>query len=91
MTTKNPYNQIKEILEKYNKDKAWKDISNSHMDYIDAEVMQIVRNDLYLKFIYMLGMREQLQFKKMDIAEDFQKATKMCKDVLVKGVNNEQG
>ena len=39
----------------------------------------------------MLGMREQLQFKKMDIADDFQKATKMCKDVLVKGVNNEQG
>lgn len=90
MTTKNPYNQIKEIHENGYKNKTWNDITDAHMDKIDAQIMEIVNNDFHLKQIFMLGRREQLRITKAEIKDTLNVTKNQIRGSGILGVNNEQ-
>ena len=84
----NAYNKIKTIHENSLRNKTFKQIDDKLMDKLDDDIMEIVRHDFILKYVYLLGMHDQVKKTHRKLDTDIQIASKNIKDIIIPGATN---
>lgn len=76
----NAYNKIKKLHENSLRNKTFKQIDDELMDKLDDEIMEIVRHDFLFKYVYLMGMHEQVKITQRKLDTEIQIASKNIKD-----------